>query len=92
MDDPSPIHLQITLHALQSEIPDRVKVLDVLEIREPVGIATNYDRHWEVLGEANGKRFTIKLSRPSTERFPYDEAIAKLLVFARPQRVRSKPR
>jgi hypothetical protein len=74
---PYSMHLQITLHALQSEIPDRVKVLDVLQVGTMGGF-----RHWEVLGEAYDKRFKIRLSRPEGERFPYDEAIAKLLVFA----------
>jgi hypothetical protein len=72
------MHLQITKHALQAEIPRGVEVYDVVE-----GIQGGIDkRHWIVMGAARGKTFHIKLERNRGEPFPYDEAIVKLMVFA----------
>jgi hypothetical protein len=74
----APMHLQVTKHALQAEIPSGVEVYDVLEER-----SDHMDRRqFVIIGAARGKTFHIKLERERGAAFPYDEAIVKLMVFA----------
>jgi hypothetical protein len=72
------MHLQVTKHALQAEIPRGVEVYDVLQ-EYHLG---DDKRRWAIMGSARGKTFHIKLERGPGEPFPYDEAIVKLMVFA----------
>jgi hypothetical protein len=72
-----PSHLLTTKHALTLELPDKVMVYDIVEEVDPNPLSCT--RLWHIHGCAHNKSFTVRLSG---SKFPYEEALSKLRVFA----------